>query len=436
MENTQLKCSNKFAWILVVALGLMSAGTTGSYSVVAGCFMVPVCESLDLDYTLFSYYFTGTLLGVAVGMPFAGKYLPKLIGKPGLPIISVILLVAGACMAFYTQAWQFWISSVIIGICMGFTTGVCMSTVVDQWFVKKAGLAIGLAWTINSIYMLIMSPAITAVIEAVGWRMSYLILATVSAILVLPSVILIIRYCPADKNMLPYGYEPDVKVTGTQSFAKVSGVSFKSALRAPAFWLCVMFLSLVQLTVCMNQLFPTFAAEVGFDPMIGGLMVSAASFADIFFNIFVGSSCDKFGTKHALLFWIGLCIVSFILLIIGSTNSTVAIAGAAVNDVMYVVAGAGLTCLIIELFGSKDFGQIFAWICTIAYIVGAFGMPFMTTIYSAAGSFVAVFGVCIGIDILIGALLLLAYKFSKNLKWENENGSLAANSVSTVQSIE
>ena len=128
--------------------------------------------------------------------------------------------------------------------------------------------------------------------------------------------------------------------------------------------------------------------------------------------------------------------MSFILLIIGSTNSTVAIAGAAVNDVMYVVAGAGLTCLIIELFGSKDFGQIFAWICTIAYIVGAFGMPFMTTIYSAAGSFAAVFGVCIGIDILIGALLLLAYKFSKNLKWENENGSLAANSVSTVQSIE
>lgn len=428
MENAQLKNSSKFAWILVVALGLMSAGTTGSYSVVVGCFMVPVCDGLGFDYTQFSYYFTGTLLGVAAGMPFAGKFLPKLVGKPGLPAIASVLLVAGAAMAFYTEVWQFWVSSIVIGVCMGFTTGVCMSTVIDQWFMKKAGLAIGLAWTINSVYMLIMSPVITAVIEAIGWRTSYLVLAGISAILVLPSVIFIIRFCPADKGMLPYGYgEGFVANEQAQPVVKVAGVSFKTALHSPAFWLCVAFLSLVQFSVCMNQLFPTFAAEVGFNPMIGGLMVSAASFADIFLNIFVGSSCDKFGSKRALLFWIALCIVSFFLLIIGSTNSSIAIAGAALNDVMYVVAGAGLTCLVMELFGSKDFGQIFAWICTIAYIFGAFGMPFMTAVYGASGSFTVVFGVCIGIDVVIGSLLLLAIRFAKNLKWENEDGSPAEN---------
>ena len=115
------------------------------------------------------------------------------------------------------------------------------------------------------------------------------------------------------------------------------------------------------------------------------------------------------------------------MLIIGSTNSNIAIAGAALNDVMYVVAGAGLTCLVMELFGSKDFGQIFAWICTIAYIFGAFGMPFMTAVYGASGSFTVVFGVCIGIDVVIGSLLLLAIRFAKNLKWENEDGSPTEN---------
>lgn len=52
-----------------------------------------------------------------------------------------------------------------------------MSDVIDQWFKKSGGLAIGLAWAVNSIYMLIMSPVITSVIEAAGWRTGYLVLA-------------------------------------------------------------------------------------------------------------------------------------------------------------------------------------------------------------------------------------------------------------------
>ena len=73
MESSHaLKNSGKFAWILVLGLGLMSAGTTGSYSVVAGCFMTPVCEDLGIDYNMFSYYFTATLVGVAVGMMCVG----------------------------------------------------------------------------------------------------------------------------------------------------------------------------------------------------------------------------------------------------------------------------------------------------------------------------------------------------------------------------
>lgn len=197
-----------------------------------------------------------------------------------------------------------------------------------------------------------------------------------------------------------------------------SGVPFKVAVKSPAFIACVLFLCLVQLTVCMNQLFPTFAAEVGFDPIIGGYMVSAASFADIFLNIFVGSTCDKFGSMKALLAWIGVSIVSFIMLIPLGGNPTLAIVAAGVNDVMYVVAGAGLTCLIMEIFGSRDFGRIFAWICAIGYIVGAFGMPVMTGVYGMTGSFQAVFGFCIVLNVIIALLLVFARKSGAKLAWE------------------
>lgn len=420
MNNTNLKPSGSYAWLLVLALGLMSAGTTGSYSVVAGSFMTPVCEDLGIDFTMFSYYFTGTLLGLAVTLPFAGKLMSKVVGNMKFVLIACILLLAGASMSFFTEAWQFWIAALIIGAGMAFTTGVAMSAVIDQWFVKKAGLAIGLAWAVNSVYMLIMSPTMISIIEAVGWRTAYLILAGISAILVLPCMIFIIRYKPADKGMLPYGYDSSmaIEVNDSSKSMAESGVPFKVAVKSPAFVACVLFLCLVQLTVCMNQLFPTFAGEVGFDPIIGGYMVSAASFADIFLNVFVGSTCDKFGSMKALLAWIGVSMVSFVMLIFSVSNPGLAIAAAGVNDVMYVIAGAGLTCLVMEIFGSKDFGRIFAWICAIGYIVGAFGMPVMTSVYGITGNFQAVFGFCIVLNIIAAILLVFARKSGSKLPWD------------------
>ena len=157
MENAKLKSSKVYAWVLVIALGLMSAGTTGSYSVIAGSFVAPVCEEFGFDYSIFSYYFTATLIGLAAALPFVGKLIPKVVGKFWLPVVELILLAAGVGMAFYTEVWMFIAAGALIGVCFAFTTGVAMSDVIDQWFKKSGGLAIGLAWAVNSIYMLIMS---------------------------------------------------------------------------------------------------------------------------------------------------------------------------------------------------------------------------------------------------------------------------------------
>ena len=89
----------------------------------------------------------------------------------------------------------------------------------------------------------------------------------------------------------------------------------------------------------MNQLFPTYAAEVGFSPMVGGFMVSAASLFDLFLNPIVGTTCDKFGSTKAILSWLAVSILSFVMLMMSSGNSTLSILAAGVNDVMYVIAG-------------------------------------------------------------------------------------------------
>ena len=85
-EKDRPRESGAFAWIVVIALGLMSAGTTGTYSIIAGSFIAPVCEDLGFDYTSFSFYFTAILLGLALGLPLLSRFIPKVIGNRGLDV--------------------------------------------------------------------------------------------------------------------------------------------------------------------------------------------------------------------------------------------------------------------------------------------------------------------------------------------------------------
>lgn len=379
--------SGAFAWIVVIALGLMSAGTTGTYSIIAGSFVAPVCEDLGFDYTSFSFYFTAILLGLALGLPLLSRFIPKVIGKP----------------------WH-------IGVCFSFTTGVCMSDVIDQWFIKSSGLAIGLAWGVNSLCTLLLSPVITLVIEQQGWRMGYIVLAAVSAVMILPASAFIIRLKPSDRNMLPYGASAvtsAVDCDNDEQAAVHTGVTLREAAKTPAFILCALLLCVAQLTCCMNQLFPTYASEVGFNPIVGSLMVSAASLSDIFLNPFVGKTCDKLGAIKATVAWTGVSILSFLLLIIGGSNETVSIIAAGVNDVMFAIVGTAMPMLLLSLFGSKDFGRIYSIVCSAGYIVGAFGMPVMMKVYGMAGSFQGVFIFCIVCNLMIAAFAIISGLLNK-----------------------
>lgn len=408
--------SGAFAWIVVIALGLMSAGTTGTYSIVAGSFVAPVCEDLGFDYTSFSFYFTAILLGLALGLPLLSRFIPKVIGKPWHIGIELVLIAAGAAMAFYTEAWMFIASAAVIGICFSFTTGVCMSDVIDQWFSKSSGLAIGLAWGVNSLCTLLLSPVVTLVIEQQGWRVGFIVLAAVSAAMILPASAFIIRFKPSDRNMLPYG-ETVIETSednGPENQDDVlTGMTLRDAVKTPSFILCALLLCVAQLTCCMNQLFPTYASEVGFNPIVGSLMVSAASLSDIFLNPFVGKTCDKLGAIKATVAWTAVSISSFLLLIIGGNSETVSIIAAGVNDVMFAIVGTAMPMLLLSLFGSKDFGRIYSIVCSAGYIVGAFGMPVMMKVYGMAGSFQGVFIFCIVCNLMIAAFAIISGLLNK-----------------------
>ncbi len=95
--------------------------------------------------------------------------------------------------------WQFYL--MYAGLCAGFAAGTWVAQVptLSNWFVKKRGLALGVVNTAQG-GAFALNIATPYLIAALGWRMSYLALAGVVLLLVLPVCAVFHRDHPADKG--------------------------------------------------------------------------------------------------------------------------------------------------------------------------------------------------------------------------------------------
>lgn len=409
-----------YAWLVMIAYGLMMSGTIGSFSVVGAQWFYPVSVNLGCDLSTLTLYTTIEMICMGLGMPLVGNLLTRIKLEALLTVAVILEIVPTVAMAFFTEPWMWYVAGVFIGAGLSATSTVTITPTMGNWFAKKTGFAIGVVWAIQALYCAIASPLFAGIIEAIGWRASYFVLAAVSACLTLPAIIFVIRYRPEDRGLLPYGLEAGSTDDGTVGPSSMTGVPAKTAFRSAPFFLCVDIVMLCTATGLMNAIFPTYAEVVGLGAVVGGLMVSSASLCDIVFNPLAGATSDKFGSARAMVLWTGITMVSFVVLYFSSESVVGSCVGAGLNDAMYAITGVGYSTFALSIFGMRDFEKIFSRITSCGYLVASLGIPLMMSIYEATGVFQNVFVFGFIVDIVIIALVILAKKSSRTLRWLSE----------------
>lgn len=255
------KKNNRHAWLNVLGCGMLIAGSVTFYTVVIGNFFVPASEALGSDYASISLYSTLVYIGIACGLPFVGNWLPK-IPPAGIAAFAALQSAVIAVLSFSQSVVWWWIGGFLVGVGMAFTSIVFISTVLTNWFSKKTGFAIGLAWALASVASAIMSPVTVSLMEVMDWRTSLLVFAIVGAALAVPAALLLVSYSPEKKGMKPYGYDPEA----SGEVVLESGVPAKRAVRSVAFALVALALALTQIVSVINAYFPMYAESVGFAP--------------------------------------------------------------------------------------------------------------------------------------------------------------------------
>jgi len=124
----------------------------------------------------------------------------------GMTLLAIDMIL----LSTVTQLWQLWLFSGIVGVTIAFGTFLPITITINFWFVKRRAFAMGVAMSTVGIGFFTLATIIAHLIDIIGWRSTWLVLAGIVLVLaVIPSLIFF-RNKPADIGELPDGISHSV----------------------------------------------------------------------------------------------------------------------------------------------------------------------------------------------------------------------------------
>jgi sugar phosphate permease len=307
------------------------------------------------------------------------------------------------------QPWHLYLTiGVLVGagsVCLGYSG---QSFFLPNWFIRRRGLAIGLAFAGVGIGSVTLLPWVQHMIEGTGWRTA----CTAMGILVfavLAPINLLLRKRPEDIGLLPVGAGAR-SATSAASRSNVVDPAWANtdwtlarALRTARFWWIALgyFCGLyIWYAVQVHQ--TKFLLDIGFSPNVGVWALGVVSLLGIPGQIVMGHASDRIG-REAI--WAISCLgfaICFAALIALKFYPSLWLI-----YLMVFTQGAlgyGLTsvmgAVVLEIFQGAHYGSIFGTIMLAALAGGAAG-PWVTgLLHDITGTYTIAFSIGIAVSLL------------------------------------
>ena len=410
---TPKKAPKKFfyGWIIVLCCTLLMA-------VGPGIFVKPVCEDLGFERGTFTLYTTITSVLSMLAMLVFGELYRK---KPRRIRLYIAIGGLTGCLVFFgyslsSKLWHFYTLSAIYGCVATTLAGISVTTLVNNWFVDKRGLATGLAFAGSGVSAAIMTPVLTTVVTDYGWRMGYRTMSLVSFIILIPAMLLI-RLEPSDKGLLPYGVTPHPSEEDKRSIPVIeqTGLTRAQAVKTSSFYfqsIGIFCLSLAGMGISNHAI--SYFTDIGYSPLTASTAMSLVMTIMIGAKILLGAVFDKIGSVRSAILT-GLCMIA------STLSIRFAGAGAFMPYVFSVCFGFGYSTLTVpysyligQNFGTREFSSIYSLICTLGSLGGGIAATLTGMLYDRLGSYYPVWTIYFVLACLALTFLFLASKTAQD----------------------
>ncbi len=404
-----------YGWLIVaVAFVTMAVGVNARTSF--SLLFPPILAEFGWERGLTAGAFSFGFLVTAVLSPSLGRLMdrrgPRVVVELGVGLVAAGLLLA----PLISRPWHLYGTlGVLVGggsVCLSYTG---QALYLPNWFVRRRGLAISLAYSGAGAGSIILLPWLQGLIVRSGWRSACVALATIVIVLLAPLNLLLKRR-PED-----IGLEPDGGRSGGQAGRPVSNVvdhawaavewTFARAVRTARFWWIAVgyFAGLFAwYSVQVHQ--TKYLVEIGFSPTDAAWALGFVSLAGIPGQIALGHLSDRIGREWV---WtigsVGFVFCYLALLLLRESPTPPLLYLMVIAQGML---GYGLTSVIgaipAEIFEGRHYGSIFGTLMLASILGGAAG-PWVTgALYDATGTYTVAWWVAIGSSALSALAIWLA----------------------------
>ena len=224
-----------YGWVILLAGTLGTIMSTPGQTVGVAIFVDRIISDLGLARSQVSLMYAFGTLGGSVALPFVGRFIDRHGPRLAVAIISALFSLACVWMGFIWGVFSLLIGFVLIR-CLGQGSLTLVSLhVINLWFIRRRGLAVGLSSIGFAIGIAFFPALIESLIDHFGWRNAYMILGGAVALTIFPIGALLFRSRPE-----LFGLQPDARQTNYSQEAeqpKERNYTAAQARSSITFWL-------------------------------------------------------------------------------------------------------------------------------------------------------------------------------------------------------
>ncbi|PQD94342.1 MFS transporter [Pradoshia eiseniae] len=413
----QKKKKIHFAWWVLLGLAIMMGVARGGINNAASLFLTPVSEDIGVGMGQLTLYLSVSSIAMMVFLPFAGK----IMGKYDIRMILIVaILLQGGAFALFgmmNSVWGWYLLAIPLSVGSVLVTQLAGPVLINQWFKKRNGLALGIMMAASGLFGAIIQPNVGTLIASQGWRASYIIVGVAAIIIVIPVVLLFIRMSPQQKGLLPYGFE---KAEGNDSNAahtvEHKGVTAAVAKKSLAFYALLFFLFLITAVASFAQFIAPYAQSIGYDVQFAGNVMGVFMFGVLVGSLVFGFLTDKMGAKKTTFLSMFVGLISVFLLIFLPDNPLVF--SVAIGLFGFVSSSVGTLgpLLTTSIFGIKEYGAIYGTAALGLAFAGITALPAYGFVFDATGSYLYVLYAVAAMILLSVLLIIIAFKGKETLE--------------------
>ena len=385
-----------YGWIIIaVAFVTMAIGINARTAF--SLLVPPIVDEFHWDRGIVAGAFSFGFLVSAVIGPFAGRVMDRKGPRVVIETGAVLVVLGLGLGALTREVWQFYLTlGLLVGLGGNLLGYGIHSQFLPNWFVRRRGLAIGIAFAGAGLGSIILLPWMQTVIARDGWRTSCLLYALIAGIVLVP-LNLLVRKRPQDIGLQPDG---DAASDANASATRASNIvdpawaavewTLSRALRTMRFWWVALgyFCGLYAwYAVQVHQ--TKYLTEIGVAPTEAAWALGLVALVGVPGQIVFGHVSDRVGREWAWTigsFGFAICFAALIALQAGPNPVLLYTMVLAQGFLGYAYTSV-LGPIVAEIFEGPHFGTIFGTVMLTAVAGGAVGPCVTGLIYDHTGSY-------------------------------------------------